>query len=737
MTVFLPASPVVLSQLSQRVRQTPRSRDFLGGSIGLMLLCLGSLPAIAAEPHPKLKQTQLPPTDVQGDRDPSPVARLNQQLAQTPDATPEETPAETPEAAPEDTADDTPEVEIFIERILEQPVFAPFRQIQPLSESSRPVYVIPREQIDVQGAITVQDALRFAPGVLSEGTTGGQLGAASSQFVRGGDSSQTLILLNGRPINDLGFSGDFDLAALTTDFIDRIEVSPGGSSTLYGSSGVGGTINLVSQRPTETPEVSLSVGAGNFGFNQQIVQTRGSAGDIGWVVGYNRTYSNNDFPFELETIDFEGDRENADVNYNNLNLTLTADVGDRNRLTFSGLYLSRDFGVAGGVPTGAGSLGQFNSLTPDARQYTEDLLLDVLWESELGRDRQSLLTVRAYSDFLDYTFRNPDTTRDEVDRSSFGFQAQHNWQIAAAHNLTYGLDFRSTQAENETFSFFSGETTRNYDDNIDQGAAFARYDVDVTPDLSVNLGVRQEFNSLENGSFTSPSAGLRWSLSDATTLRANYARSFNAPLLSELEGLAAFDVDGNPDLRSERGNSFDIGLDQKISDFGLLRLTLFLNNISDLVAFQFGTPSTFVNVGETRTLGLEAALDVEITRNVVAFANLTLNDTKILEDSNEAIEGNDLSFRDADSFNFGVAYVRPNGFYAGVLLHHISEFFVDNANTETLGNYTTVDVKLQMPLGDNVRLNASVNNLFDEQYEVFPGFPGLSRNIQASLNWTF
>ena len=647
--------------------------------------------------------------------------------------------AETDEAEADEAEADEAEadVEILIDRILDQPVFAPFRQDRPLRDSSRPIYVVPREQIEVQGATTVQEALRYLPGVLSEGTTGGQLGAQSAQFIRGGDSTQTLILLDGRPINDLGFVGGFDLAEFTTDFVERIEVFPGGSSALYGSSGVGGTINIVTQEPTDEPEFSARAGFGSFGYNQQVIRARGSAGDIGWVFGYNRTYAENDFPFELETIDADGTRDNADANYNNLNLKLTADINDRNRLTFSGLYLSRDIGVPGGVPTGEGSLGQFNSLSDDARQYSEDLLFDLRWDSQLSDDDRSLLTARVFSDFLSYTYRDPSFSRDEVDRSSLGFQVQHSLKLAETQRLTYGLDFRTISSENNTYSFFDGSSAENYDDNIDQGALFALYNIDITEALSLNLGLRQEFNSLENGSFTSPSAGILWNVSESTTLRANYARSFNAPLISALEGLAAFSIAGNPNLNPERGNSFDIGLDQKIGDFGLFRLTFFLNHISDTIAFEFGSPSTFVNIGETETIGLEAGLDVELAKHLFAFTNVTLNNTEILSDSNSSNEGNDLSFRDANSLNFGLAYARPDGLYAGVLLHYIGEFFVDNANTETLGDYLTVDLKAQIPIGENIVLNASLNNLFDENFELYPGYPGLSRNARASIRWTF
>ena len=80
-----------------------------------------------------------------------------------------------------------------VERILDQPDFSPFRREGTVRESTQPVYVINRDQIEAQGARTVDEALRYLPGVLSEGTAGGQLGAQSGQFIRGNGSSQTLI----------------------------------------------------------------------------------------------------------------------------------------------------------------------------------------------------------------------------------------------------------------------------------------------------------------------------------------------------------------------------------------------------------------------------------------------------------------------------------------------------------------------------------------------------------------
>ncbi|WP_446415316.1 TonB-dependent receptor plug domain-containing protein [Coleofasciculus sp.] len=633
------------------------------------------------------------------------------------------------------------EIEIIvIDEILNQPVYAPFRREATVRDSTRPVYVINREQIEAQGARTVQEALKYLPGILSDGTAGGELGALSSQFIRGSNSAQVLILLDGRPINDVGFFGGFDLSEFTTDNIERIELLPGGGSTLYGSDALGGVINIITRVPSDQPEVTLRTAAGSFGLNEQAIQTRGRSGGIGWTLGYTRTEAENDFPFEIDRINLEDDRDNADVLYNNANLKLEGQLDNRNTLSFSALYLTKDFGVAGGVPI-PDSIGEFNTLTPKARQYTDEVLLDLTWQSKLGGGDDSLLTSRIYADFLNYNYNNPDPdtfgTQDEVNRRAIGLQVQHNWQVANNQTLTYGADYRNTRSRNTTFSYGINTTEVNYDGDITQGALFTRYEAKFTPSFSVNLGLRQDFNSLVNGSFTSPSVGARLALGNSTTLRANYARSFRAPQISNLEGLAAFNVEGNPELKPERGDSFDIGIDQELGEIGLLRLTFFSNTISDLINFKFGSPSTYENIGKVRTLGLEAALNVELAPNLYAFANYTLNDPQIVSDRNPDIEDNQLSFRDADSLNVGLAYETPGGLYTGIILRHLSHYFVNNTNTESLPGYTTVDLQLLIPLGRTVVFNGNLDNLFDEQYEQYPGYPAVGRSVRLGISATF
>ncbi len=671
-----------------------------------------------------------------------PLARAGEPSPVHQETIAQSSPAPEPSSAPTTPADMAPEAEeeeiTVIDRILKQPIYTPFRREAELRESTRPTYVVTREEIESQGARTVQEALKFLPGVVSDGTAGGQLGALSSQFARGSSSAQVLILLDGRPINTFD-SGSFDLSNFTTEFVERVEYTSGGGSTLYGSNAIGGVINIISRRPPSTgTTTNAQLQVGSYSYNQQAIQSAGQLGTTGYVVGYSRTQSFSNFPFEIPRANFSGIRENADVLYENLNLLLEQELGDRNTLTFSALFLNKDLGIPGGVPIPVtGSAGRFNSLSASDRTLTDQWLTSLTWNSQLGEGDDSLLTARLSADFLDSRFIQPRfNSQFESYQNALGAQIQHTWRFASNQTITYGVDYRKTDVRNRNLRISTNTRTTQYDTGLSQGAIFALYDVKFSPEFSLNLGIRQDFNSLASGSVTSPAAGLRWQVSDSTALRANYARSFRVPTAVDL----FFPGFSNPNLRPETGNAIDFGIDQTLGDFGLLRLTAFYNEVSDAIVFTFNpvtATSAPENLRRVRTLGLEASANVQVAENTYLFANYTINNSQILDDPNTRLIGNRLAFTDADSFNVGLSYETPQGFYAGVLLHLIGQRFTNLTNTESLPSYTTVDVKLRLPIDRNLSVNASLNNLFDQRYEVFPGFPGVGVNFRAGVNWSF
>jgi vitamin B12 transporter len=677
----------------------------------------------------------------------------------------QQSPPPPPEAAPEKVED--LEINVYGERLLNKPIYSPFRKEGTLKDSTRPAYVIDKNQIEAQGARTVRDALQSLPGILGAGTVGTEVNALSGQFIRGSNTNQVLILLDGRPINNLG-SGGFDLGEFSTSLIDRVEVLPGGGSTLYGSDAIGGIINIITTRPkSDKLTVNTRLQVGDLGYIKAGASLSQRIGNVSWLLDYDRIQANNNYPFSIPEAGVSGTRINNDATYNTVKLRTDIDVSDRTKLSFSGLYLPKDQGVPGGVPIPNPVNGQgfFNSQTNANRKYSDQLLFDFGVEQKLGNSNDSNLTARIYYDALSTRSDSrtafaetlsvvngqvvkavtPQTQRQfDNKQKSFGIQTQHNWQLTPTQNIVYGFDYRNTNNRNTINSITAGTQQVAYDGVISQGALFAQYNVDLNPYVKATAGLRQDFSSLANGGATSPTVGVKWDVNPATTLRANYVRNFRTPTLSNLFSSNPTNI-GNPNLLPEIGNSFDIGIDQKLGNFGLLRLTAFQNDISNVVAFQRiapavnGVSGTWTNIGQVKTQGIEAALNAKIAPNVYGFVNYTLNSPKIERDLNPAVVGKELRFAGGDKLAIGLSYENPFGWYGSLALNSLSGYPTNNENTEFLPGFTSLDANFLAPLNSDrsLTINASVQNIFNQRYQLFAGFPDAGRTFRTGIDWKF
>jgi len=622
------------------------------------------------------------------------------------------------------------EIELTVtEQLLRRPLSTPFRNEGTLRDTTRPAYVITREEIQNQGARTVREALRYLPGLNVDGTVGTEVNALSSAFIRGSNTAQVLVLLDGRPINNLA-TGGFDLSEITTEIVERIEVIPGGGSTLYGSSAIGGIINIITTGTPDKPTYSARVEAGDNGLNTQSFTVGAKDDQVAFLLSYNRTQAQNDAIRVVPEVNFRDRFLNSDTLYNNVRLQFTVTPSDRTLLRFNTAYLSKNQGVPGGVPVPS-TIGASNALTPQARKFTDELFTDLTLEQKLGEGNDSLLTARVFYDSLYSRNFNPLNLFRALDdrQTSIGFQVQHRWQFAPNQTLTYGLDYRNTNNIQQNIP--SAAIPLNA--TISQGAIFAQYAWEFAQGSALSVGLRQDFNSLVNGSVTSPAVGLKVAVTPSTTLRANYIRNFRVPTAVELFSPNPLFL-GNPNLQPEIGNSYDVGLDQKLGDIGLLRFTYFVNEIANLVAFA---QSTFENIGQVRATGVEVALDVQVVPNLFFSANYTNTDPRITADSNPAIVGREVSFRGRDILNLGLSYRTPEGWFAGLFYRTVSSTFTDNTNTQFLDGFSTVDFRFRVPLTRNLSFDGGVENIFDERFQLFPGFPNLGRSLRAGVSATF
>src|SRR5271168_1472718 len=150
---------------------------------------------------------------------------------------------------------------------LEEVVVVANRTPEPLSKIGNSVTVLDEATIKSSQEVVVADLLAQTPG-LSVARNGG-VGATTNVYIRGAESDQTVVIIDGVQVNDpSNFAGAFDFANLLTGDIARIEVLRGAQSTLYGSQAIGGVINIITADPTDPlgGGVSAEGGSHNTGY---------------------------------------------------------------------------------------------------------------------------------------------------------------------------------------------------------------------------------------------------------------------------------------------------------------------------------------------------------------------------------------------------------------------------------------------------------------------------------------
>src|SRR5712692_2085108 len=149
----------------------------------------------------------------------------------------------------------------------------------PQEDVTTSVTVIDEKEIKRQHAETVLDALRNVPGV--DVVQSGSRGNITSVFIRGSNSNQVLVLVDGMEVNSATI-GLFDFAHLLTDNVEKIEILRGAGGALYGSKAVGGVINIITKKGAGPLQATLSAQGGNGATHREVLGLSGSSGALSY-----------------------------------------------------------------------------------------------------------------------------------------------------------------------------------------------------------------------------------------------------------------------------------------------------------------------------------------------------------------------------------------------------------------------------------------------------------------------
>ncbi len=596
----------------------------------------------------------------------------------------------------------------------------------PAQETTAPIDIITREEIEQRQSVTLLDMLFTSPGVAIGRT--GPFGGTASLFLNGGNSDFTKVLVDGTPINSPGSAVDF--SSLTTTNLDKIEIVRGAESAIYGSDAVSGVVQLFTHRgETRTPAVSLFAEGGSFSSGRGGADLSGLLGKFDYSGAAAYFSSDGQGPNDaFLSRSLSGNFGYAFSNTNQLRLSLRSET------------------------SGAGIPGATLFDPPDLTQgYGQKIFsTNLRWEFSTGSHwHHQLMGTESYTRQHSFDFGGQTFAYDSLlkfNRAGVNAQSSYVFRNFAA---TAGVQY---EVENGQVTYISpGHLRRN------NKAGYVDFRYSPISRLTLNVGVRAEAND-SFGTRVSPRAGgafiLRYGngVLGATRYRAFYGQGIKEPRFDQTFGTDPCNP-GNPELKPEASKNWSTGIEQKVfSDRVKVSADYFYNRFYNIISFAelAGTPScqfgvgTYFNTDLAFARGVNFATEVRLSKRVHFFGNYAYNDSRVVVSANpffdpSLIPGNHLLRRPVNSGSAGVNlfYARINwnliGYFSGV---RTDSNFVDPTQTNNPG-YARFDMAASYALPHGLFFTARATNLFDKHYQDALGYPALGRDYRFGLRYQF
>lgn len=580
--------------------------------------------------------------------------------------------------------------------------------------TSTPIYEITEEEIQRQRPNSLAEVLRNLPGfAINDAGFGADIHTGT--FYRGNSINQSVFLLNGRPINTniSTYHGNIDLNSIPVDAIERVELSSGTSSTLYGSEAFGGVVNIITKQGTEIPRFNGLAEFGSYDRSNYRANYGGTFGSLRLNFGYEDFFAENRYPVPegAANRDAEGLLFNGDTATSNYYGSAVLDLDANNTLSLDAYVISSRRGLLYfGFPL------QRDRLDHDV------VNIGLSWRSLLNGSEDSILnTTLSYNQDYFSTYgptQNIFYRQGILNSQSIAARVEHEWQLNPTNNLRWGLDLRNRYLNGDVLSTDPDRIALNETEYRErfEGALFALNTWNINDAWQAELGLRQNVTS-EYGSYLNPSVGLRWAASPNVALRGSWVSVQRNPGLDQLY---VYDTVHNwlpnPDLEPETGSSWTAGVDVQFATNLTGQFTYFGSSLSDRLGIQFGR---WANIGLVNTNGLEAALRWQIAPQWSTFVNYTYTDARITSGVEQGLQ---LGFVPHSVAQLGIGY-QSQGWQVNLFASYFSgarrAFFNTPGvnNTDFSPSWLNLDVGVRVPLLSNLALTLYVENLADVAYE--------------------
>jgi vitamin B12 transporter len=608
------------------------------------------------------------------------------------------------------------------------------RMEQPLDTVGTTVSVVGAHQIEEQQIHAAGDVLRQVPGV--EINQSGSAGNQTDVSIRGSSAAQTLILLDGVDVNS-GATGGFDIADVTNDNLDRIEVVRGAGGALYGSSAIGGVVNLITREGSGPLKLSYDGEGGNRATQRQAVAFDGADGRLAYS-GALSYYSTTAF-------------RPRNASFDNLSAVSRLDY-----------HLSPDTkftGFARYIRSNLSLVNFSNFLTPvdpNAHQRNEFMLYNGVVTHQFSdrlEGRMSVYFVRNDLRLNDTPFpANPNFERDRVPDETRGTNMELHYRWGEGFRSLAGFDFKdrwvrsahlfdTVQPPTQSFIVYHARR-QEYAGYLEQEGRF--FDGLMLVTGAVRVDGNSDFGIEVSPSWTVAIPLERWGL----TLRGSYSEGFRAPSFNEL----FFPDFGNPKLNPEISSEYDGGITKTFGETASVTATYFSRRVHSLIVAEpctaFPGCVEAANAGRVDTQGVELMPAVQLMRGLAFSGNLTVIDETHVSSSPEI---RPLRVPKYSAFA-RLTYTRKALWSSNdAVSANLAYYFVGDRDdidqlTATIHNHAAYNrFDLTMAYDAGIRFGrirseeayVRVQNMFDRHYAEVFGFPSPPVNFVAGVKVDF
>ncbi|WP_373613845.1 TonB-dependent receptor plug domain-containing protein [Mucilaginibacter sp. OAE612] len=618
-------------------------------------------------------------------------------------------------------------------RTLNTVVVTASRSPKKLSDIGRVVTIISADEINKSQGKSLPQLLNTVAGITFSGANNAP-GISTSVFLRGASSGNTLILVDGFPVNNAsGIDGSYDLNAFSLDLIDHIEILKGSGSTLYGSDAVAGVINIITKKAKQQGLTGgLQLTGGSYNTFKESASLIGQVKNTGIAINLSNTDSKG-FAAATDTTG-KGDFKKDGFHQRSASVNLSQNVSSKFILN-GNLQVSHN---TGDLPYGA-------FINDNDYTYKNTFLFGGIGAKLIlpkGNLNVNLSQNTVQNDFNNLPSDNYGTHQVTKNTGRItNVEAVFNYELNKYFDITSGAAFKYSNTSQ--YSLYESTSYPGVPSIIKAGDAannifsaytslFFKYDI-----FHMELGGRYNNHSKYGDKFTytiNPSLFL----ADQFKIFGTIASAFKSPSLYQL-----FSEYGNAKLNPEITTSYEAGFDWDIVKNTLsFNTQFFKRNTKDVIYFKnlSGPPySQYANGQQQKDKGFETELKYH-DNNIHASAYYAYVTGKLTDEA--GTQTGNLYRRPKSTFGANISYDVLSDFEVGVNYKYTSnrtDLTFTNTGSEviTLKHYNLVNLHLEYKATKNLNVFGDLNNVLDTKYVDWLGYNTRGINFMLGARYQF